>query len=92
MVDWGGEHHEPAQIWCFVNLSGIPNMGDPPAVHGNCELTPGVFAVVECASRRTLRIGEPKSRFFEPMVKEMQVSAQGAPRRRKFYLVDTEVM
>jgi len=93
MIDWGGDNPEPAQIWCFIDLNGI---GEPnekaPWVYGNCDLTDGVFAVVECAKPCEPGNTEPKSRLFEPMVKEMRRTGAGGMRSRRFYLVDTEAI
>jgi len=93
MIDWGSDEPLPAQIWCFVDLNGIPEpTGNRKLVHGNCDLSPGVFAVVECASYRVSRNHEPKSRLFRPLVKEMRNTGDGSLRARKFYLVDTKAI
>ena len=93
MLDWGNDHPEPAQIWCFVDLNGIAASTDEDKlIHGNCTLDPGVYAVIECASARMPGNKEPKSRFFEPIVKEMRATGAGARRERKFYMVDTEAI
>lgn len=92
MIDWGGEKPEPAHIWCFLDLNGIGEQLDEARVYGNCELTSGVFAVVECAMPANVTNNEPKSRLFEPMVKEMRRTGTGGVRSRKFYLVETDAI
>lgn len=95
MIDWGNgpENAEPAQIWCFVVIDDLPKpKKNQPFQYGNCDLSNGVFAVVECASVRTVANTEPKSRLFVPLVKEMRPSGAGGVKKRKFYLVDTDAI
>ena len=93
LIDWGQGEPEPAQIWCFVDLNDIPKpTANSKVVHGSCDLSPGVFAVVECASYRSGLNNEPKSRLFCPLVKEMRNTREGLLRALRFYLVDTEAI
>jgi hypothetical protein len=95
LIDWGGEMPAPAQIWCFIDLNGMPKpkrKRNEKLVHGNCELTEGVYAVIESADYRQLQKNEPTSLLFRPLVKETRNTGQGVRRARKFYLVDTEAI
>jgi hypothetical protein len=93
LIDWGGQDGpEPAQIWCFVVFDELPKDKKQVYRYGSCELTNGVFAVVECASFRTPANNEPQSRIFVPLVKEMRPVGTGGVKKRKFYLVDTEAI
>lgn len=94
LVQWGDGEPEPAQIWCFIDLNNIvePEGESEKLVFGNCDLTHGVFAVIEAAEYRARQNGDPRSHFFRPMVKEMGAHGTGGVRSRKFYLIDTEAI
>ena len=95
MVDWGygPGKAEPAQIWCFLVFNDLPKpKKNQKFVYGSCELSNGVFAVIECASFRKPANTEPKSRIFVPLVKEMRAVGAGGVQKRKFYLVDTNAI
>jgi uncharacterized protein Smg (DUF494 family) len=93
LVQWGNGEPEPAQIWCFIDLNNIVEPEESEKlVYGNCDLTHGVFAVIEAAEYRARQNGDPRSHFFKPMVKEMAAHGTGGVRSRKFYLVDTEAI
>jgi hypothetical protein len=94
MIDWGSQDGpEPAQIWCFVVLENLPEpKRNQLYSYGSCELTNGVYAVVECASYRTPANNEPRSLIFIPLAKEMRAVGAGGVKKRKFYLVDTDAI
>jgi hypothetical protein len=97
LYDWGGESPEPVQIWCFVKFSGLPlsakTRKEKKMVHGNCHLSNGVYAVVECASYVEDGDDAPNSRLFSRIIKEMAVNGQDkGGRKRRFYLADTEAI
>lgn len=93
MVDWAGKGLEPAHIWCFLELKGLPECAQErkkkKMVYGKCHhINNGLYAVVEVSSFVNAPNGVPKSRLFRPLVKEMaRNGADKSHRQRKFCLL-----
>jgi hypothetical protein len=97
LVDWGAEEPQPCQIWCFVDLSGLP---DGFHVHlDGIRVEKGTYAVVESApyhqdepqyypnDNRIRRVSE----LFRPCIKEVAaLNGNGSIAKRQFYLADVE--
>ena len=99
LVDWGSNEPEPAVIWCFVVLSGIPKQkkrrrtgGAVPLNHGHCNLVDGVFAVVESATWLEDAKQPQKSMLFRKLELTLGCRGTGVSRRRKFFLVDVDAI
>lgn len=99
LVDWGGQTGvQPAQIWCFVVLEGLPQSRKKKAKyadrlsHGRVPcLEDGVYAVAECASFVDTEENNTFSYIFRRLKKELASSfTTSTARRRRFYLIDTE--
>ena len=88
-VNWGSDGRFPCQIWCFVRLDGMPS-GRNRIHYGGIPLEDGVFAVVETATveQNIEEIG--KSDLMTPVLKEVQLDADGNVQDRTFYLANTE--
>jgi hypothetical protein len=99
LVDWGSDEPEPAVIWCFVVLSGIPKQkkrsrsgAAQPVNHGHCDLVDGVFAVVESATWLEDAKQPKKSLLFRKLELTLGCRGTGVSRKRKFFLVDVNVI
>ena len=96
-VDWGEDYGvQPALIWCFVVLDGLPKSNKKKEKHkdrlnhGECQLEDGVFAVIESASFLKQPQNAKASMLFRRLKLEMK-NVHGEW-KRKFYLVDTEAI
>ena len=98
LVNWGGDTEpEPAHIWCFMVVRGLPKTKDKREKHrdklriGSADLHDGVYAVAECAAWATGP--RAKTRLFPKLTLEMASNAPGSTsKRRRFYLIDTETI
>ena len=85
MVNWGGPRGRelilPAQIWMFVDLSGIPE---------GLSYEPGTYAVIESAEEDKDETEQGLSEMFVPYTKETDGEDDDGDVKRKFYLVDVE--
>ena len=95
VVDWGaGEGHLPNEIWCFVDLSALPN-GVTLNI-GDVMVQKGVYAVVESGayleqqSEAMQEIHATTSDLFRPFFKDGEMTDEGEMKRRKFYLADVD--
>ena len=99
MFDWGkGYGKLPGEIWCFVDLSEAP--ANFKTSFAGCNLTPGVYAVMESSKYCTNLDDNGKeinySEMFTPIVKEMPKpdsdddENDGQLPDRKFYLANVE--
>jgi hypothetical protein len=86
MVKWN-EGQYPAQIWCFVDLTGFPT-GKTVQV-GDIVVEKGIYAVVESA---TVDVdSEAISDIWIPITTVVKrMSAGGEVMEKKFYLADVE--
>ena len=97
LVDWGGTEPQPCQIWCFLDLSGLPD--NFKVQLDGIRVEKGTYAVVESAhylepepryypnEQRLRRVSD----LFHPCVKEAAVlNANGSISKRQFYLADVE--
>ncbi|NJL56628.1 hypothetical protein HC928_16790 [bacterium] len=86
MVRWQ-EGDFPAQIWCFVDLTNIPD-GDAVQV-GDLKVDKGMYAVVECT---TVDVNdEAISDLWIPITTVVnRLSNRGEVLERKYYLADVE--
>ena len=103
LVDWGGDEPEPAEVWCFVVLKGLPKLKSqkknrrkktktPTLHHGHCALEDGVFAVVECANFLPATNNIATSLIFWKLEKTLGCHGTGVARGRKFFLVDVNAI
>ena len=97
MIDWGSAEPEPAIVWCFVVLSGLPKKSKrkarpPGLVHGHCDLVNGVFAVVECGTWLPDAKQPNKSLLFRKLELTLGCRGTGVSRSRKFFLVDVDAI
>ena len=93
VFDWARKGGKlPGEIWCFVDLSGLPD--NCHFKFGDNYVEPGVFAVMESAvyedqqpnyKTENIASGERKSDFFRAIRKEL-----GPNNSPKFYLANVE--
>ena len=91
--DWGTHGRLPAEIWCFVDFSGLPDNFSGKYAH-SC-FQKGVYAVVESAHFDCNPGGSPntKSELFVPLIKEVEsIDQDGNIHQRRFYLADVEAI
>ena len=86
MFDWGNGDKIPAQIWCFVDLSFLPD-----GFHKKIDtiiVQKGIYAVVESTE---YDVADNDSELFLPCIKTVKhLNRDGSIRQRQFYLADTE--
>ena len=86
LFDWGNGDKIPAQIWCFIDLTFLPD-----GFRRNIDtitVQKGVYAVVESAE---YDVEDNDSELFLPCIKTYkQVNQDGSIRQRQFYLAETE--
>jgi hypothetical protein len=86
LFDWGNGDKIPAQIWCFIDLSFLPD-----GFRRNIDaitVQKGIYAVVESTE---YDVEDNDSELFLPCIKTCkQVNHDGSIRQRQFYLADTE--
>ena len=94
LVDWGGDEPEPAHVWCFMAVSGLPvskkkrNKHRERLQNGHTVMRNGVYAVAEIAAWSEKPLN---SRLFRRLTMEMASNAAGSrSRRRRFYLISVE--
>jgi hypothetical protein len=85
MVDWGMDGILPAQLWCFLDLRQLTRNH---VVQG-LAVTPGIYAVAECAYENDDEEEKRLSALFVPYTKETTINNDGSMSRR-FYLVDVD--
>jgi hypothetical protein len=87
MFGWKNREPEPANIWCFVEISGLPSSSwewkDKKMIYGNCRLANAAYAVVKCASFTDDKGSEPKSRLYRPLVKVMRVNSKNKASQKR---------
>ena len=93
MVDWGRKHgHLPAEIWCFVDLTGLPD--DFSVDFQGNRIGQGVFAVIEssyyCRNMDSNNIEINTSEMFTPIIKEVASESPEGIVVRRYYLADVE--
>ena len=87
MLQWQ-EGDFPAQIWCFLDLTGLPT-GIAVEVDENSTVNKGIYAVV--SSTVYVEEDSPLSDIFTPLKLESEmVGEEGQVLKRRFYLVDVE--
>jgi len=79
-VDWGDDALLPGQIWIFVDLRDIPQ---------GLIYEPGIYAVMESSTKRTVPSETSLSQIFAPHLKETLPKKEGKV-QRLFYFVDVE--
>jgi len=79
-VDWGDDVLLPGQIWIFVDLRDIPE---------GLIYEPGIYAVMESSTKRTVPSETSLSQIFVPYLKETLPKKEGKV-QRLFYFVDVE--
>jgi hypothetical protein len=86
LFDWGNGGKIPAQIWCFLDLTCLPD-GFSCKID-TITVQKGVYAVVESAE---YDVEDNDSELFLPCVKTCkQLNHDGSIGQRQFYLADTE--
>jgi hypothetical protein len=92
MIDWGLDEDLPAQIWCFVTLSGIPH--DRDEEYGGVQLENLTYAVVEAATWDEDEEQIKMSDIFTPLIKEVAKFDRrtGKVLKRRFYLADVDAI
>lgn len=90
MVDWGHREITACEIWCFADLSALP---DGVSIKiGDVHVGKGVYAVVESsisADENNTPQEHTKSSLFDTIFKDMDI-INANTWTRKFYLADTE--
>ena len=102
-VDWGGNEGQPAEIWCFLDLTSLED-GIKLQV-GECTVEKGVHAVIEsgdyietlvareqdqAVAAAYLAQHEMRSDLFRPFFKEVRMMDNFVMGGRKFYLAYVE--
>jgi hypothetical protein len=90
---WGVHGRLPAEIWCFVDFSCLPD--NFSCNFGGSILQKGVYAVVESANFDCKPDGSPNtmSELFVPLIKEVgSIDQEGNIVERRFYLADVEAI
>ena len=101
MVNWGKDGKNPAEIWCFLDLTMLPE--DAQVVIDSVRVRSGVYALIESATyiaqedqvsagKHASEIGT--SQLFLPMLKDCAESADddGEIIERMFYLADVDAL
>jgi hypothetical protein len=87
MLQWQ-EGDFPAQLWCFLDLTGLPT-GITVKVDEDSNVDTGIYAVV--SSTVYVEEESPMSDIFTPLKLESKmVGEEGEVLQRRFYLVDVE--
>ena len=90
LVDWGEEEgHLPCKIWGFVDFGDIlpPDSG---IVHGQCELQPEVYAIVESSEYLERKGHNEHSELLEPITKVVGGITNNHVTSMTFLLVSVE--
>jgi hypothetical protein len=86
LFDWGNGDKTPSQIWCFIDLTVLPD-GFSKKID-TITVQKGIYAVVESTEYDA---EHNDSELFLPCIKtSKQVNGDGSIRQRQFYLADTE--
>jgi hypothetical protein len=86
LFDWGNGDKTPSQIWCFVDLSFLPD-GFRKKID-TITVQKGIYAVVESTE---YDVADNDSELFLPCIKTgKHLNHDGSIRQRQFYLADTE--
>ena len=87
LIDWAEDGHQPGEIWCFIDLSEMPD--DATFVLAGVSFGPGVYAVVESSDYEDATT--QKSDVLTPIVKTCEAKdAAGHVETRWFNLADVE--
>ncbi len=90
-VDWGpGYGILPCELWCFIDLSHLPN--DFQMEYDGSIVQKGIYAVVESSAYSTDEEEIGMSDLFMPLTKEFDLTEDGQPRGRVFYLADVDAI
>lgn len=88
MIDWGDGVPLPCEIWCFLDLTELPEGVEVQI--GEVIVEKGVYAVVESSNFLHVAEDATSSDMFNPIRKEVERNPDGSYEKRKFYLADVE--
>ena len=96
-MDWGREAGGvfPCEIWCFVELKGMPSRrknGMRAINFDDTRLDDGVYAVVEYANLEKCEVENTRSEIIQRCTKDVELNGTGTVIGRKFWLGDTEAI
>lgn len=89
-VDWGTQGLFASHIWCFVEITDLPDRGGQRFDYGGVRLQNGVYAVVESAYVDEKAESTNKSELMLPIRKETELDEEGYATKRTLYLANTD--
>ena len=89
MIQWQTGDY-PAQIWGFLDLTGLPTHQKFPLADGTM-VGKGFWAIVESASYKKIPPNTHSSELFRHLILDTaETNLDGSVKKRLFYVVDVE--